>query len=297
MASSTKTRKGINSVLQKLEKTIEEGNYYHAQQMYKTLYFRLTSQKKYKQLETMLVNGAILMLKHGETNAGTELALLLLDHYKKIGTPVTKDSLTPLINIFTFYKNDNHPGKKSFIRAATYWSRCAENNNQGDCTLHNIFAQSFCKIQDYENAARHFVRGSNPEAFAIMLVEWAAKGYPSEADLYIARATLQYLCLSNLKDANEVFRFFKQKHPNLDTPLMNFIRFVLLTLERDALPLFAMLRDKYKQSLSRDPDFDKYLDHIAFVFFGIKNNKNEQGFGGMINNLLKAMWADDVEEQ
>jgi hypothetical protein len=34
------TAKGISAVLEKLELSIKNGDYYHAQQMYKTLYFR-----------------------------------------------------------------------------------------------------------------------------------------------------------------------------------------------------------------------------------------------------------------
>lgn len=34
------TQKGVPAVLEKLEESIKQGDYYHAQQMYKTLYFR-----------------------------------------------------------------------------------------------------------------------------------------------------------------------------------------------------------------------------------------------------------------
>ena len=38
---------------------------------------------------------------------------------------------------------------------------------------------------------------------------------------------------------------------------MNFLKFLLLTLERDALPLFEILKEKYKISLDRDSSFEK----------------------------------------
>ena len=42
-----------------------------------------------------------------------------------------------------------------------------------------------------------------------------------------------------------------------DTPLLHFVDFLLQTLQRDALPLFNLLRSKYKPSLDRDPNFQK----------------------------------------
>ena len=37
---STKSRVGSNSVKQKLDKAINDGDFYHAQQLYKSLYHR-----------------------------------------------------------------------------------------------------------------------------------------------------------------------------------------------------------------------------------------------------------------
>ena len=42
------------------------------------------------------------------------------------------------------------------------------------------------------------------------------------------------------------------------------------TLEREARPLFDMLKQKYAQSLSRDADFAKYLQRIGKVYFDIE---------------------------
>jgi len=92
-----------------------------------------------------------------------------------------------------------------------------------------------------------------------MLIQWAEEVYPSEKDLLITRSVLMHLCLQNLKDANIVYSLFKSRYPALDTPLFNYTRFLLLTLERDALPLFDLLRTTYQKSLQRDPTFLQVL--------------------------------------
>jgi hypothetical protein len=43
MAGIVRAGPGAERVLQKLRKSVEDGNYYEAHQMYRTLYFRLIS--------------------------------------------------------------------------------------------------------------------------------------------------------------------------------------------------------------------------------------------------------------
>jgi len=115
---------------------------------------------------------------------------------------------------------------------------------------------------------------------------WASTaGYTSERDLFIARAVLQYLCLSNIKDANIVFKIFNESMC-LDSPLINFLSFLLKTLEREAYPLFKKLRESYAISLARDDTFDKYLDLIGKIYFGVEPPK-QGGMAGMLGSLLK----------
>ena len=100
------------------------------------------------------------------------------------------------------------------------------------------------------------------------------------------------MCLGNLRDANAVRDHFLSRAGDLPvTPLDNFIRFLLLTLEvscilpmtyfsfppldtglgssfselsqRDAKPLFEMLLTKYSASLARDPSFKEYMLSIG----------------------------------
>lgn len=51
------------------------------------------------------------------------------------------------------------------------------------------------------------------------------------------------------------------------TPLINYIRFLLMTLERDAYPLFDMLRKKYAPSINRDIVFQEVRYIRKTIFF------------------------------
>lgn len=77
----------------------------------------------------------------------------------------------------------------------------------------------------------------------------------------------RYLCLGNLKDANIVYDEFIRLHGSQlhASPLLNFLRFLLLTLERDAFPLFDVLRKKYRPSIERDPQFSQVWRTITKI--------------------------------
>jgi hypothetical protein len=103
------------------------------------------------------------------------------------------------------------------------------------------------------------------------------------------------LSLGNLRDANLLWDAVKQSLSDSskefpDTPLMHFIRFLLSTLERDALPLFRILRQKYKPSIDRDPTFDEYMDEIGERFYGLQRRNG--GMQGMLSDFIK-MFAMD----
>lgn len=93
---------------------------------------------------------------------------------------------------------------------------------------------TFFFLRNQSNIFNFFFSGC-----AGMLVEFhSLKGYPSEVDLFIAQAVLQYLCLQNKKTATVAFNNYTKHHPNIKTgppyllPLLNFIWFLLKAIER-----------------------------------------------------------------
>ncbi|CBI31514.3 unnamed protein product, partial [Vitis vinifera] len=144
---------------------------------------------------------------------------------------------------------------------------------------------------DMSRISLHFVRGNNPEKFASTLVNFMGKCYPGEDDLAIARAVLMYLSLGNLRDANYLMDEVKKQveSKELDYPesdLTEFIDYLLLTLQRDALPLFNMLRQSYKSSIDREPAFNELLDEIAEKFYGVRRRNPMQGMFGDFFKLM-----------
>nr|POF23130.1 pentatricopeptide repeat-containing protein, mitochondrial [Quercus suber] len=52
--------------IEKLQKVVEEGNYYGAQQMYKSISARYVSAQRYSEALDILQSGACIQLKHGQ---------------------------------------------------------------------------------------------------------------------------------------------------------------------------------------------------------------------------------------
>ncbi|PPR87779.1 hypothetical protein GOBAR_AA32910 [Gossypium barbadense] len=355
----------VQENIDKLEKAINEGNFYGAQQMYKSISARYVSAERYSEALDLLESGACLQLKHGQNvvkmigislfsfislgffrlecgfsdwkgychcievtgmnfqvTCGAELAVLFVDTLVKGKIPYNEDILDRVRKIYEVFPKVPLPsnmlddedvreftealgaaktcleGCSSFLRAAIKWSAEFGASRNGDPQLHAMLAEYIYSESTELNMAKvsyHFVRGNNPKKFASTLVNFMSKCYPDEDDIAIARAVLMYLSMGNLRGANCLMDELKRQveSQELDFPesdLVQFITFLLLTLERDALPLFNMLKMNYKSSIDREPAFNELLDEIAEKFYGIQRRNPLQG---MFGDLFKFWVALD----
>ncbi|KAK3160426.1 hypothetical protein QOZ80_1BG0059300 [Eleusine coracana subsp. coracana] len=176
----------------------------------------------------------------------------------------------------------------SFLKAAIRWSAEFGTSKVGSPELHVMLAEyiySESPETDMTKVSSHFVRGNDPKKFASRLVNFMGKCYPGEDDTAIARGVLMYLSQGNLRDANLLMDELKAQLKSADlefpkTDLIQFIKYLLPTLERDAYPLFRTLRQKYKTSTDRDPVFEELLDEIAAKFYGIRRQNPLEGLFG-----------------
>jgi len=95
-----------------------------------------------------------------------------------------------------------------------------------------------------------------------------------------------FLSRGNLRDANILYKqCIGHEDVFASTPLLRCVRFLLQTLERDALPLFRLLMYKYKPSLQRDPAIIQLLHGVAKEFFNVEPPK-PQGMGGILQMMM-----------
>ncbi|OIW21391.1 hypothetical protein TanjilG_02558 [Lupinus angustifolius] len=307
--------------IDKLEKVVSAGNYYGAQQMYKSITARYVSAQRFSEALDILQSGARIQLAHGQVTCGAELALLFVETLRKGKIPYDSETLDRLEKIYEAFprvplpQHLNHLGDddddiqqvsealgaakiraegcSSFLKAAIRWSAEFAANGYGSPELHIMLAEytySESPEVDMAKVTYHFVRGNNPMKFASALVNFMEKCYPGEDDLAIARAILRYLSYGNLRDANKLMDEMKKQTESTEvefpqTELTQFIDYLLQTMERDALPLFNMLRANFKSSIDREPSFSEMLDDIAEKFYGVQR-RNPMGMFGDIFKMM-----------
>lgn len=289
--------------------------------MYKSTSARYIAAERYSEALDILESGACLQLKHDQVTCGAELAMLFVETLVKGKFPYNEDLLDRLRKIYESFPRNavpDHVGDdddmqklsealgaakirveacSSFLKAAIRWSIDFGTDKNGSRDLHTMLAEyiySETPEVDMAKVSFHFVRGNSPKKFADTLINFMEKCYPGEDDLAIARAILMYLALGNLRDANYVVDEVKKQleSKELEFPeseLMQFVSYLLLTLERDALPLFRMLRQNFKSSIDRDPAFNELLDEIAERFYGVRRKNPMQGMFGDIFKMMGDM--------
>ncbi|KAJ8966661.1 hypothetical protein NQ314_003389 [Rhamnusium bicolor] len=295
--------RGVSRVLEKLEKSVKDGNYYEAHQMYRTLYFRYLGQKKYKELKDMLYNGSILFLEHDQQLSGADLAILLIEVLVKSEEDDCIIWTTKLSKIFSKI-SPSTPERDTFLAHAIRWS--SRGSSRGHPLLHQNVALIYWEEKNYALARHHFIHSQDGKSCAKLLIEFqSTQGFKCEADLFIAQAVLQYLCLKNKNTANQTFSSYTEQHPRIRKsgppyllPLLNFIWFLLQAIESQKLQTFAVLCEQYEPSIKRDPCYIQYLDKIGQLFLGLKPPQQQRGglFGNFLESFLSGLDDDSDDD-
>ncbi|KAB7505614.1 Golgi to ER traffic protein 4-like protein [Armadillidium nasatum] len=274
--------RGIARVLAKLKASIDDGKFYEAHQMYRTLYFRYLGQKKYQEVLQLLYEGASLLLAHDQQTSGADLALLMLDVLEKSNSVPNEENISKIAKLFELLSCST-PERHQYLVKAVKWS-AGELFNLGHPKLHENLARILWKEKNYACARYHYIRSCDGSGCATMLVELhLLRGYPSEVDLFLAQAVFQYLCLQKKVEASDAFQTYTAKHPTIKDqrgppfllPLLNFLWLLLSAVESGKVTQFTILCEQYRPTLKRDPMYVEYLDKIGNLLHGLLGGLEE----------------------
>eukprot|EP00898_Chlorokybus_atmophyticus_P006529 jgi/Chlat1/6878/Chrsp51S00514 len=310
---------GVDKVLRKLERSMAEGNYYEAQQMYKTVYARYQAQGKWDDVYTLLQEGARIQLRHKQASAGfvyasvnegVELGVLLVEAYTKANASVDDETIGRIQTIFeAFPRRESGAGTAAstvqassryldaptpellttgcsrFMRAAIQWTVSA--GVAGGLPEFHAMLAEYLQTQspqvDLFQVSRHYARSDEAEAFGDVLLTAAQHGDPCETDLFIARGVLQMLAAGRVDSARRLLDHYEARSsmPSLlDTPLIHFVQYLLI----------AALQRHYQPSLKRDPMLGQLMAEILRVQFDVQSG---EGLSGMLGNIMQ-MFSDDA---
>ncbi|XVF31680.1 hypothetical protein REPUB_Repub17cG0012400 [Reevesia pubescens] len=176
----------VQENIDKLEKVINGGNFYGAQQLYKSTSARYVCTERYYEAIDLLHSGKI---PYDED---------ILDRVRKIykvfphitvpNHLAVDDDVQQLTEAFGVAKT-RVKGCLSFLRAAIKWSTDFGAHRNGDSQLHAMLAE-FIYFEspklDMAKVSYHSVRGNNLRKFGSTLVNFMCKCYPGEDDIAIA---------------------------------------------------------------------------------------------------------------
>jgi len=185
----------------------------------------------------------------------------------------------------------------SFLEKAVTWSASSQvpkiSDNHGEPIIHMELGKLYFRLGSYEESNKNFLKSNSPEEYADMVNQWIQKGSEGEYDLFMARCILQLLCAKKEEMSRKVFALLQKKNEKKpDTPLLHFVKFLLLAIEKKSLALYTHVLNKYNTELTRrDASLrDLYMEKIGTVYFGIKRTQSQNtGLGSMINSILSSM--------
>jgi hypothetical protein len=153
--------------------------------------------------------------------------------------------------------------------------------------------------KEYKEANMQYSKSNVANEHAEMVHEWAQKGFTSEYDLFITRSVLQYvssqstniprvLCLKNVNHARALYDHYLTLTSETQdgTPLLNFVKFLFVALDKKSPPLYQFITQKYNPALKRDGEFDGLVKNIGELYFGVKQ---DTGFAGLFNSFASML--------
>lgn len=299
-------RGGTERVMAKLKSSIENKNYYEAHQMYRTLYFRYSGQKKYEELESLLYEGATLLFANNQTESGLDLAKLYVENLREGSFPPEDEKFGRLCKLYQQIPRE-HVDKTAYLASCLKWSSQDSGTVVGHPRLHQHIAYAYWEARQYCEARQHFLHTCDGEGCGSMLVEFhMMKGFSSEVDIFITQTVLQYLCLKKHIVAALAFSTYTAIHPKISKgppyshhPLLNFVWLLLLAIHSSSsVSAFTVLCEKYKLFIERDLQYLEYLDKIGQLFFGVPPPARPRSmFSGLFDSLLTVMAEDSSEEE
>lgn len=296
-------RGGTSRVQLKLKKSVEDGKYYEAHQMYRTLYFRYMAQKKHAEAIELLYSGATLLLEHEQYGSGADLSILLAEVFQTSRAAVVDDNIAKVSKLFQLIPPDI-PERQMFLANSLKWAK--QMNPPTNCVseLHRQVGLALWKEKNFGGARHHLLRSNDGESCGAMLIEdHTQHGLASEVDLFVAQSVLQFLCFNNKTTASVTFYSYTANHPAIMSgppfvlPLLNFLWLLLIAVDSGKLTVFTVLCEVYHPSLQRDPAYNMYLDKIGQVFFGVTPPPEPNGPPGMLGSLMRSFLGVGEESQ
>jgi hypothetical protein len=279
MASKRRQRAGKDS--KDLAEMVVSGatGAYEASQLFRSRAVRLKSKNDFLGAMKVLNQGAEVLLQNGHERSGYELASLLLEFIEESERELEPELMHMIQDIEQAFPEDSRALKTEFLKSCVKLTSKSNGRDVNDAYFHVMLGKCLWDAND-KSAIYHFVAGEAPESLNQKIVDTlGSEAKQMERERSLVLGVLHFLALENLRDANELMKFYgkamKSRGLRVDSELLTFLKQLLQTCRRDAQPLFRTLVNNYHNQLNFDPSVESLLyGPIGQKFFGMQPKAN-----------------------
>lgn len=144
----------------------------------------------------------------------------------------------------------------------------------GSPSIHYELSKSLRDLKDYKSSCDHYIYSNHPEEFSEMIYEWCNKENCNEIinkEIYVLREILKYLTIENIRDSKIFLKniklVFEKNNIRIENDVViNLCEYLIECVQRDAKPLFELLKEKYSKIFEIDPSFNSVFIYL-FVYY------------------------------
>ncbi|KAM0435258.1 hypothetical protein ACHAPT_003352 [Fusarium lateritium] len=297
----------VERIVARLQAKIEEGDYYEAQQQTRVAASRYIKTSNWPAAIDILANVAQALLRAGQGGSGGDLCIMLVDVYKQAELKpdaAAKGRLLTCLRLF----DAEEPTRKKFVGEIIAWSAKFGEYPAGDPELHHVAGSLYAEEHETYEAEKHLILGTKDSSEVLTKMEytWYKEGEPHTAALFAGRAVLPYLLVGNVRAANTCYRLFtsalSSDNPNIGVqdvssaagdirifpsiPLLNFLGFLLLAVQRGAPELFRALVSKYATQINEAGTWGEALEMVGEMYFGLAKPRQSNPLMDMMSGFF-----------
>ncbi|PSC71334.1 Golgi to ER traffic 4-like protein [Micractinium conductrix] len=311
MTQTQEASVGTAKVLRKLEASLAAGQFYEAHEMFKTVYYRHRSRGHAAASYELAQEGARLQLQRGQLNCGVELCLLLVEAYVADKVPASEEAVARVASLVDAFPR-GRPGEAAdppvaecsrLVGAAVKWLRSSGDDGRHEAALEGRLAACVTESLGWQGlgfALPHYARACDAGAAAAAVAAAVAHGRPDEEDLFLTRAALTMAAgrpagaasgrgaPAQLAAARELIAGYggAAGHAPPDTPLLHFLSFFMEALARRSADLAALLLQRYRPALDRDPALWTLVARCQAVHLPAAAGGGLGGMGGLLGEMM-----------
>ncbi|KAF7562104.1 hypothetical protein G7046_g2030 [Stylonectria norvegica] len=297
----------VDRIVARLQSKIADGDFYEAQQQTRVAASRYIKTQNWPAAIDVLANVAQALLRAGQGGSGGDLCVMLVDVYKQAELkpdPVSRGRLLTCLRLF----DSEEPTRKKFVGEMMGWSAKFGEYPAGDPELHHVAGSLYAEEHDAYEAEKHLILGTKDSAEVLTKMEytWYKEADPHTAAMFAARAVLPYLLVGNVRAANTCYRLFASALSNDNAaigvqdvsgasgdirifpslPLLNFLGFLLLAVQRGAPELFKGLVSKYASQINETETWAEALEMIGEMYFNIAKPRQSNPLMDMMSGFF-----------